>query len=107
MNDLWHSITMFTIVNGGQEEVFPGQSAKSFMCLAPAFHRARNGDTMDSVARHGCGSVLSKKLDGQFLWRPPARIQAIELAGLCLPVNEEKITADAVHHWLGNTKHGV
>src|SRR5579872_5644075 len=77
------------------------------MSLAPSFDGARNGDAMNSVARHGCNSLLRQKLHGKPAWRPSARVQPIKFAGLRVPVNEKQIAAHPVAHWVGDAEYGV
>ena len=39
--------------------------------------------------------------------RPAAGVEAVELVGLCVPVDGEEIAAHAVHHGFGHAQHRV
>ena len=99
MDDLGYGITVLGVVDCRSKEILPRQPPEAAMGLAPSFNGPGNCDRVDPVFRHRGDAVFRQKLDGKSARRPAARVQAIEFAGLCLPINEKQIAADRRYSW--------
>ena len=100
-------VALLRIVDRGREEILPGKAPEALMSLAPSFDGAGHRDAVDAVLRHGSDTLLFEVLDRKLARRPSAGIEAVQFAALGIPVKEEEVTANAVHHGLGDTQHGV
>src|ERR1700745_3151427 len=56
--DLWHCVTMFSVVDCWSKKILPGQNSEALMCLAPSFYSAGNRDAVDAITRHRCDPVF-------------------------------------------------
>src|SRR5581483_6653286 len=95
------------VVDGGLEQFFPWQLAKTLVHGCPTCSRSRNGDAVDAVSWHSGDAFGAQMLRRKCLRSPSAGVDAGELARLGIPVNREHISANAVHHWFGGGEHGV
>src|SRR5438876_1092134 len=107
MNELRHGIPVLSMENRRSKKLPPRKLSETFVGLTPSFNRARNGYAMNTVLRHGRNSLLFREINRQAARRPAARIKAVEFAALRVPINQEEIAANAVHHRLGDTEHSI
>ena len=76
------------------------------MQLRPAIYSARDGRGVDPCAEIRYSLAL-EEIDGQRFRSPAAGIQAVELSGFGVPVENHQIAADAIHHRLHHADHGI
>ena len=98
---------MFGVINSRREEIFPGKLSKAVVGFGPAIHRAGDGDAVNAGLRHLQCALLFQIFDRESARRPSAGVQAVELAGLGVPVEQEQVAANSVHHGFGNAEHRV
>ncbi len=107
LNNLRHRVAMLRVIDRGCEKVLPRQSSKTLVRLAPSFHHARHCDGLNTVLRHGGNSLLGQKFNGQLAWREPAGVESVKFAGLRVPIEQEEVAANSIHHGLGHAEHRV
>src|SRR5213080_2253137 len=107
MDELGHGISMFCVINRRSKNLFPRQLSETLVGLTPSFNRARNGYAMNAVLRHRRDSLLLQKINRQAARCPAAGVQAVQFPALRVPINQEEIAANAVHHRLGDTEHSI
>ena len=98
---------MFCVINRRSKNLFPRQLSETLVGLTPSFNRARNGYAMNAVLRHRRDSLLLQKINRQAARCPAAGVQAVQFPALRVPINQEEIAANAVHHRLGDTEHSI
>src|ERR1700691_33430 len=87
---------MLGVKDRGLEEAAPRQFPPAIMQLGPSIDHARNGDRIDAGLRHLRDAILVEMLNRKSLGCPPACVQAVDFAGLRLPIDGEEIAAHAV-----------
>src|SRR2546429_10000259 len=107
MDELGHGISMFCVINRRSKDLFPRQLSETLVGLPPSYNRARNVYAMNAVLSHRRDSLLLQKINRQAARRPAAGIQAVEFPALRVPINQEEIAPNAVHHRLGDTEHSI
>ena len=75
--------------------------------LLPAIHRARHGDRINAVLRHGAKTFALEQFDIQPGWRPAARVQTVEFSRLRVVDEGKQVAADAIGHRRDHTHHGI
>ena len=95
VDDLGDRVAVFRVVDCGREDVFPGQLAELLMEFGPAIDAARHGHRLNAELRHGGIAHGFEQVDGEALGRPAAGVDAGQLAGFGLVVDDEEIAADA------------
>src|SRR4051812_16630700 len=105
-NPLSYRISLTRIINRRFENIRPGEPSETLMQLRPAIYGARDRGRVDPCAEIRY-SLAFEEIDGQCFGSPATGIQAVELFGFGVPVENHQITADAVHHRLHHTDHGV
>src|SRR5262249_33010133 len=95
---------MLGVIDRRSKEGLPWKTAEALVRLAPSFDRTGNSDAVNAIARHSLDSLLVEEIDSQLARRPAAGVEAIELARLRVPVDQEQVASDAVHHRLQYTE---
>src|SRR5207244_13437095 len=93
-----YRISFLRVENCRPEKVFPRQSSKPLVQLAPTGNRARDRDSVNAGVGHRSRAFGFQVLGREALRRPSAGVQSIKLAGLGFPENSKQIATDAVHH---------
>src|SRR5205823_5031738 len=107
MDDLRNGVSMLGIIDGLSKQIFPWQSAKSLVSLGPSVYYPWHGHRMDTIMGHSSDALLTQKIHGKLARGPSAGVQAIELAGLGIPVEQEQVATHAIHHWLRHAQDGI
>src|SRR6476646_7075307 len=107
VNDFRDIVTMVSIVNGRNEKIFPRELTETLMGLAPAIHGSWNGDTVNAFVRHAVKTFTIEIRRREFLRRPSTGVEPIKLAGPGIPIDEEEVTTNSVHHGFSYAKQGV
>src|SRR5271170_7727528 len=77
------------------------------MCLAPTIHDSGNGNAVNTLLWHLREALVIQILHGKSGRSPSAGIEAVKLVCPGIPVEQEQVASEPVHHWLGNAQHGV
>src|SRR5207248_9424386 len=72
-----------------------------------SFNRRTNGYPYNTLPWQRRESPLLQKINRQAAWCPAAGVQAVQFPALRVPINQEEIAANAVHHRLGDTEHSI
>src|SRR5262249_61216421 len=96
VNALGYRISVARVINGRFEDLLPGQVAESLVQFCPAVYATRYWGGVNAGAQVG-DPLAFEKVDRESLRRPSAGVQAIELLGLGLPIDDEECAAHTTH----------
>jgi hypothetical protein len=75
--------------------------------LGPSFDRARNRDALNPIGRHFLETLTGKKRGCQAAGSRSGSIQAYVLPSSGVPIEDEQIPTQPIHHRLHHSKHGA
>ena len=99
--------TLLGIADGRREDLRHGQLAKALVQFEPAVDAAGHGDGQWSVGGNLLEPALAEVLQSQATRRAPAAIESVQLLGLGVPDDGEKITADTIAGGFHQAQGGV
>src|SRR5262245_36435426 len=94
-------------MDGAFEQVLPWQLPVACVNLGPTVDRSWHGDGVDADRWHFLDLLFRENRRRESFWCGTGRVETDIFAGFGVPIKDEQVAADSIHHGFNEPKDGV